>query len=950
MISIQVYGQEPYSLKLNKSNGLPDNSIFNIKQDSCGFIWIASLEGLTRYDGVNYKTYLSKSQTSKPGSAIQEDSFGRIWYENFDGYLYYLEQNGDSLIALKQEDPIGYIPFGLTEHYLLVFQKKGIDVYNLLNLEKVSTFTFELSEFSSSCSAHNNFYFFNQNDLYKIDNNLNLKKVNYSLPGGERTKQIYADENGIFIVSKFNENKAIHFFDKNLNYLHTWDLIGPEVILGATYINGEAWIHSNQGTYLLKENGSIDHLFPSKSISCIIKDRQENYWIATPREGIFIAPNLNSPIHQLDNYKPNKIVKLDNKSLLIATKQGEIIQVDSNMRLEKTLYSSSDKSEITYLYLDEKEKFIAFSNMYFNVLDLKSNQLQSYDLAVKEIALIENSLYSFAASGLIGFFIADQQGEVVSSWQNFALNYSTVLDKVYMLKANLRARSTTFISSKQTIYYASNTGLFAINSKGEREILLNEESFLANKIVSFKNDIYALSAKGNLYRLDTEDNFSLLNESFNLSPYSIKALKLFGNQLVFISQQYVHAVNLDSKEHLIYNINISTYEINDLYLDEKDLYIVTHEGIIQIPSRQQDKNADIPPLFQITQFWAGNNKISLSENHKFNHNENKISIHFSLLDFGKINTASLFYSINGKEWIPIGATTRSLDFPELAPGVYEILFKVNEEIQEASIFFEVSPPFWKRTWFILLCVASIMALIYLYYRYRLNQLNQQIALLKANIELEKSLSSSILTSIKSQMNPHFFYNALNTIQAYIFDNDKRNASKYLNKFSKLTRLILEMSEREKISLQEEIEALTLYLELEKMRFGEDFNFNIIVDEQLDIDFSHIPSMLIQPYVENAIKHGLLHSKIEKNLRIEFLQEASFLKVIIVDNGIGRAKALELNTLKEDKPSSFSTGANEKRLAIINKNNPNMVSVHYEDLHNEHQHPIGTKVILRILLK
>ena len=200
------------------------------------------------------------------------------------------------------------------------------------------------------------------------------------------------------------------------------------------------------------------------------------------------------------------------------------------------------------------------------------------------------------------------------------------------------------------------------------------------------------------------------------------------------------------------------------------------------------------------------------------------------------------------------------------------------------------------------------------------------------------------------MNPHFFYNARNTIQAYIFTNDKRNASVYLGKFSKLTRMILEMSEQELIPLQEEIQALTLYLELEKMRFDDDFDFELKVDYSVDVDMIKIPSMLIQPYAENAIKHGLLHRKGQKNLLLEMKMEGKYLVVTIDDNGIGRAKSEEMKVHKKEKHSSFSTRANEQRLEILNRNKSQKVVVEIEDKLDENKNALGTKVRLFIPLE
>jgi LytS/YehU family sensor histidine kinase len=243
-------------------------------------------------------------------------------------------------------------------------------------------------------------------------------------------------------------------------------------------------------------------------------------------------------------------------------------------------------------------------------------------------------------------------------------------------------------------------------------------------------------------------------------------------------------------------------------------------------------------------------------------------------------------------------------------------------------------------------LLAIVAVTYLYFKWQMSLLKKQNRLLSEKMELERNLNQSMLTSIKSQMNPHFFYNALNTIQSFIFSDDKRSATTYLSKFSKLTRMILEMSEKERITLAEEVVALKLYLEIEKARFSNDFEFSIVVDEQLDAELVRIPSMIVQPYVENAIKHGLLHSKQDKKLSILF-EKTEQLQITIDDNGIGRKRSAELNQLRKDRHQPFSTEANQKRIELLNKGNKNPLGVHIIDKTDDQGRPVGTTVIIRI---
>jgi len=215
------------------------------------------------------------------------------------------------------------------------------------------------------------------------------------------------------------------------------------------------------------------------------------------------------------------------------------------------------------------------------------------------------------------------------------------------------------------------------------------------------------------------------------------------------------------------------------------------------------------------------------------------------------------------------------------------------------------------------------------------------------INLEKNANRSKLKAIKSQMNPHFFYNALNTIQSYILANEKKQALTYLAKFSTLTRSILEMTEKDWVSITEEIKTLTLYLDIEKARFNDDFDYKIIKDETIDAETTKIPSILLQPYVENAIKHGLLHKSGNKNLTILFENHENELIIKIEDNGIGRKKSEELNAIKNKKHQSFATNAMQNRIELLNQNSNKTISIEYIDKVNDADLPLGTLVIIKL---
>ena len=216
------------------------------------------------------------------------------------------------------------------------------------------------------------------------------------------------------------------------------------------------------------------------------------------------------------------------------------------------------------------------------------------------------------------------------------------------------------------------------------------------------------------------------------------------------------------------------------------------------------------------------------------------------------------------------------------------------------------------------------------------------------LALEKQYRESELKALKSQMNPHFIFNALNSIQEYIILNKKNEASDYLGKFADLIRTYLSHSDTGVISLQEEIESLRMYLDLESLRFEDTLSYEMHISDKLNKETTHIPTMLIQPYVENALKHGLLHKKENRKLIVSFANsEGNNIQCIIEDNGVGRKKAKEFQENRPALHKSFAAKATEERLNLLNYGKDKKIGVEILDLYDENNLAIGTKVLLSI---
>ena len=237
---------------------------------------------------------------------------------------------------------------------------------------------------------------------------------------------------------------------------------------------------------------------------------------------------------------------------------------------------------------------------------------------------------------------------------------------------------------------------------------------------------------------------------------------------------------------------------------------------------------------------------------------------------------------------------------------------------------------------------------------RTNEVQEKSRLLEAQhirqleTEFEQKLADTEMTALRAQMNPHFIFNCLNSIKLYTLDNEADKASDYLTKFARLIRLVLENSRSERVTLHNELEALQLYIELEAMRFKQKVQFTIQVAKAIDQRYLCIPPLLLQPYVENAIWHGLMHKSEGGTVVVEVSQpQENLLQIEITDDGIGRHRAIELKSKSAGKHKSFGMQVTADRIRMINQLYNIQTQALIEDLVDSFGEACGTKVIIRI---
>lgn len=329
------------------------------------------------------------------------------------------------------------------------------------------------------------------------------------------------------------------------------------------------------------------------------------------------------------------------------------------------------------------------------------------------------------------------------------------------------------------------------------------------------------------------------------------------------------------------------------------------------------------------------------------YDQNNFVFLFGNIGVGGLDQKEYIYNINCQSWQSLEKSVISLY--NLSPGVYFIRVCPRYDLKKCySLKINVVPPWWKTNWFIAFVFIILFTIVYGQYRNRVASIRKEES---EKNQLKQRIAEIEMTALRAQMNPHFIFNCLNSINRFILVNDTEAASTYLTKFSRLIRMILDGSREDFIPLDQELEALKLYIDMESMRFQERFSWSLNVDESIDLQNVTVPPLLLQPFVENAIWHGLMQAPEEspKRLMIHLHQRENILSIEISDNGIGRARALEIKSKGGDKHKSHGISMTEERLKLMEK----VKGVHYKVLIEDNGDPlsslIGTKVTLQLIL-
>ena len=486
---------------------------------------------------------------------------------------------------------------------------------------------------------------------------------------------------------------------------------------------------------------------------------------------------------------------------------------------------------------------------------------------------------------------------------------------------------SVFEDSRENIWFATmGAGLVRIDAPSGRLTTLTVKDGLVN------NTVYNLveDRNANLWATTNQGVSKISLETMNIWNYDIRD-GIQGHEFNLGA-----AVILSNGEIMLGGMNgLNIFNPSNLVenFDEPELFI-TRFSVYNQKRKDVVKNFDVIEL----SYW-----------------DNYFSFEFSALDYTNPKKINYAYKLEefDNDWVYVTSDRRYADYTNIPPGKYT--FKVKATNSDGlwsdkilSVYIEIATPFWKTLWFKFVSTFVLTFLIWytVYSQIRKTRKKQEIE--RRIFKFEKDVFDLQQRVLHLQMNPHFLFNSLNSVQSFIMKNDTDNAINYLSKFSNLMRLILTTSRTTNVYIQDEIKLLHYYLEIESLRFEHKFKYDIVVDNRIDEDFTAIPSHMVQPLVENSIKHGLLNKEGDGLVNIEFKLFNDFIEVSIEDNGVGRKRAAEIMVRKKLQSSSQGISITRERLIILNRQyNTDVFCLEYRDLIDSKGLPSGTIAVLRV---
>lgn len=912
LLGANAIGAQDLSFKrYSVRDGLPGSTVYSTLQDKNGFIWFATNLGVSRFDGRTFRNF--SRQDGLPDTEVMKlflDSHNRVWCTTFAGIpAVFL---GDSIVRFDNCHNVTAVAEDQQNNtiylvgHVLQQQNTSCVLYSALNISGKWVFKKEVRDtpdhwpILAKSLQGINFYFEGEGNY--------RSSLLLSGPSFVRRYTLRMESgrpfDGVSFAALNNDKPGIAFFgDDSIYYANEHALYSILPVsffnlrhnLTSLYCENDSvlWLCTrNKGLLRIRNfltpHKTIESFFPKTFCTTIIKDQENGYWVTTHNDGVYYLPGLS--FRTITSYPAfadtdvRSIRNIDSRTVVAGFANGNILFID-NQDLQCKSLPASESGHKNNQVLDIKP----LSN---DVVLIASDAGLSTISGRKEVRLVEGLDNYMAVKGI--FVTPGKTSYVTASARGVKeRNLKTNTDSIMFV-----GRTTCVTGVGRRFYWGTLHGVY-MKEDGSKAIDLGAmhpalSGIINHLAISSDSALWALTQEGIVILKDGA--ITHIGDEDGILSDNCKHVWFDNNVAWIATNKGISRVTYrwESKKlrYVISNVTeedgLITNDVNQTTTDDKYLWAATAQGISFFSKNYVSESAR-PPLVNINRIVSGGITLPSKDTIQLQYPDNKLQIELSGISYRSGRNIHYEYRLRQLDggWSQLAGNV--VEFSALPFGVFTFEVRAVDRWGKKSAtpkrIVIVNPaPFWKTNTFavsLYIATAVLMGIAFYILLRRMHRKKEE------EYRLSKKMHDLEMTALQAQMNPHFIFNCLASIQYHVMRADIRSATNYLHKFSTLIRQTLHHSTSSSIVLREEIKILALYLDLEKLRLGERMEYNIYVSPDLQADSVYIPSMIVQPYVENAIKHGIspLKDRVGK-VAINFERRGDYIDCTIEDNGPG----------------------------------------------------------------
>ncbi len=948
-----AFAQDPFFTHFGSDEGLIALANFNVVQDEQNLIWIGSEEGLFYYDGKQFTLVKSKESTTKGIFNLQKDNDGNLWCSTISGHIYQIKNK--KLVLFKD----------LSSELRGAYAHLSILKNNIFFLSQTESFQLdkETAEIKKKLNAqvskviktNNGFYYYNINSLniLTLVEEINNEIQTTILPENEQYdfgnfQSLKLFDNAAFIRDDDKKAFIINEKTKELASIQLPKVLQQLQIYASKVIANTAWLLTSKGVVQLVKGktGFIikNHFLKQYQITDLFVDNEGNYWCTTLYNGVLIIPNLAVTKQYIlpENDDVIFVEKASENILLLGTQKGCFIVYDIQKKSFETIKMPNSRP---------------VNRIYYNAASKKAfistNGTNSYIYSLNNKKLVTLKTEFTTAKG---FAEINKDSLLYLSYKGVLLYHNIQKNISYKEIEKKRPISVHHDARNKKSYISYIDGTVSYNYQFETiPVYYKNKPIIFSSYTSTTNNVWGLS-NNKLYLLNNAQVKDSLTVKDGLLNSQIRGILGVDNQIWIVTEKGIQKFNELTRE--IFTIKLkdeNSIKFKQPVYANKSLWIPGNNYLCNLDDSSEYlfKQNTIPNAY-ISEVIIGGGPVVNKTSYSLPYNTNDITFQLRANGFLANKQHVFQYKLKGfdADWQTAELNEDIVRYIGIPSGKYQFLVRskaLNGAIGVVAqpVIIDVEKPFWDTWWFYVLLVLFAVIGTVLYFKIKMKIKEEEGQRTLEKVILDSRISKLKLENLRSQMNPHFIFNSLGAIQDYVMKNEKYLASDYLVKFSRLIRLYLDHSRLNTISLKEEINSLEIYIALEQLRFEKKFEVHLNIDSKLQQDQIQVPPLFIQPFVENAIKHGLVHKKNPGNLwiHLNYLTNDT-VQIIVEDDGIGRKKSAEINK-KRRGHQSFAVSATEERIALYKKEKLFMIEVDFEDKTDVYKQSAGTKVTITI---